>query len=60
MSGHVGDVNLPVFAWLISSEMMQGLVYLEGPLWCGLGLGRKSEPAKYTQKWVGSIEGSGN
>lgn len=56
----MGEVNLPVFAWLISSEMVQGLVYLEGSLWFGLGPGRKSEPAKYTQKWVGSKGGSGN
>lgn len=40
MSGHVGDVSLPVFAWLVSWELVQGLVYLEGSLWapCGLTL----------------------
>lgn len=31
-SGHMGEVNLPVFVWLISSEIVQGLVYLEGSL----------------------------
>lgn len=37
MSGHVGDVSLPVLAWLVSWELVQWLVYLEGSLWVGLG-----------------------
>lgn len=37
MSGHVGDVSLPVLAWLVSWELVQGQVYLEGSLWVGLG-----------------------
>lgn len=37
MSGHVGDVSLPVLARLVSWELVQGLVYLEGPLWVDFG-----------------------
>lgn len=39
MNGHVNEVNLPVLAQLVSSELLQGLAFLEGPLWVGLGTG---------------------
>ena len=38
MSGHVGEVNLPVFAQLVSSKLVQGLADLDGPLRVGLGI----------------------
>lgn len=38
MSEHVGEVKLPVHTRLASSELVQGLSYLEGPLWVGFGV----------------------
>lgn len=36
MSGHVDEVNLPIFNFLVPLRLVQGLAYLEG--YCGLGL----------------------
>lgn len=40
LSGHVGDVKP-------ASKMVQGLMYLEGPLRVGLHTSGRSEPVKY-------------
>ena len=42
-----------------SQELVQGLTYLEGSLWVGLGPGRRTEPVrkKKAQKWVGPKRG---
>lgn len=38
MSEHVGEINLLVPAPSLSSETVQGLVYLEDPLWVDLDM----------------------
>lgn len=42
-----------VVPMLKSQELVQGLGYLEGPLWDDFGPSGKTEPAKYAQKWMG-------
>lgn len=32
IKGHVGEINLPVLTQLVSSELVQGLAYLEGSM----------------------------
>ena len=37
MNRHVGKINLPTFAQLVSTKLMQRLTYMESSLWTGLG-----------------------
>ena len=39
MSKNMGEINLSVFAQLMSMKLMQRLMYMESPLWIGLGTG---------------------
>ena len=39
MNRHMSEINLPIFAWLMSTKLVQKLTDMESPLWTGLGTG---------------------
>lgn len=58
----MGEVNLPVFAQLVSSKLVWGLADLDSPLRVGLGIHQAEEwnCEIQPQKWVGSKMGFRN
>ena len=54
MTRHMSEINLPVFARLMFTKLVQRLTYVESPLW--VGLGRRSEPVKYTISEMGGVK----